>query len=58
MTYDSVTLIVSRHQRTIFIAALIVIGFCLLAATVWLSLCVPMAIENEGSLVEGLYRPP
>ena len=56
MAHGSRTLVEYRHRRTIFIAALSVIGVCLFVATVWLSLCVPLAVENEGGPIEGLYR--
>lgn len=57
MTHGSRTLIGSRHRRTIFIAALIVIGVCLFAVAVGLSFCVPLPVEGEVGLIEGLYRP-
>jgi len=56
MTHGSRTPVEYRHGRTILIAGLVLIGVCLFAATVWLSLCVPVAVENEGSLIEGLHR--
>jgi len=56
MTHGSRTPVEYRHRRTIFISALALIGACLLAATIWLSFCVPLAVENEGGLIEGLYR--
>lgn len=56
MTHGSRTLIDSRHRRTIFIAALIVIGVCLFAVAVGLSLCVPLPVEDETELIEGLSR--
>lgn len=55
MTHGSPELLDDRHRSQIFIAALIVIGVCLFTAIVWLSLCAPLAIEDEGSLIEGLY---
>lgn len=58
MTHDSRTIADYRHQSTIFIAALVVIGVCLFATVVALSFCVPPAIEDEGGLIEGLYQPP
>lgn len=58
MTHDSRTPFESRHRRTIFISALIVIGVCLFALTVGLSFFVPMADGDESGLIEGLYRPP
>jgi hypothetical protein len=56
MTHDSRTLIDPRHRRTIFIAALIVTGVCLFAAIAGLSLSVPLALEDEIGLIEGLHR--
>lgn len=56
MTHGSRTLIDSRHRRTIFIAALIVIGICLFAVAIGLSFCVPLPVEDEAGLFEGLYR--
>ncbi len=58
MTYDSRTFIDSRHRRTILIAALIVAGVCLLVIAAWLSLGVPVAVEDEGSLIGELSRLP
>ena len=58
MTHGSLTLVDLRHRRTILIAALIVVGACLLASAAWLSLDVPLAVEDEGSLIEELYQPP
>lgn len=57
MTHGSRTSIDSRHRRTIFIAALIVIGVCLFAALAALSVVVPLAVEDESSLIEELLRP-
>lgn len=56
MTHGSRRLIDSRYRRTIFIAALILIGVCLFAAVVALSFVVPLAVEDESSLIEGLSR--
>lgn len=56
MTHGSRTLFEYRHRRMIFVAALIVTGVCLFVVTVWLSFCVPLALEDEGDLIEGLYR--
>lgn len=58
MAHGSQTLIDDRHQRTVFIIALITGGVLLFAAIVWLSLCVPLAIENEGNLIEGPPSDP
>ena len=56
MTHGSRTPAEYRHGRTIFIAGLVVIGVCLFVATAWLSLYVPVAVENDGSLIEGLHQ--
>ena len=58
MTRGSLELLDDRHRRTTFIAALIICGVCLFALIVWLSFCTPLAIEDEKSLIEELYRPP
>lgn len=58
MTHDSRTFVEARYRRTLFIAALFMIGVCLFASIVWLSICVPLAIEDESSLLEGLYHLP
>ncbi len=56
--HGSLTSTEYRRGRTILIAALIVIGVCLFAVIAGLSLCVPLALEDESSLVGGLYRLP
>lgn len=56
MTHGSRIRIDSRYRRTILIAALIGIGVCLLAAAIGLSFCVPLPVEDESGLIEGLSR--
>jgi len=52
MKHGSQTPIHARHQGTIFIAALVMCGVFLFAAVACLSLCVPLATEDESSLIE------
>lgn len=47
MTHDSRTSTDSRHRRTLLIAALIAIGVCLFAATVGLSILLPLSADEE-----------
>lgn len=58
MTHGSHEPFTDRHRRAIFIYALIMSGVCLFALVVWLSLRAPLAIEDESSLIEGLYALP
>ena len=56
MAHDSRTIGEYRYRRTALISALVVIGICLFSAVVFLSFCVPLAIEDDGGLIEGLYH--
>ena len=55
MAHDSRTIDEYRYRRMAFIAALVVIGICFFFAVVFLSFCVPLAVEDDRGLTEGLY---
>lgn len=57
MTDGSRILVDQRHRRTMLIITLIVIGVCLFVIAAWLSLFVPIAVEEDSRLMEGLYWP-
>ncbi len=54
MGHGSRSFVELRHRRTILIAALVLIGVFLFAATVGLSFCVPLSVDDENGSSEEL----